>query len=198
MPCEHTMHPQGKNKLSLQHLKVNNPFYSLKLFSTETILIGAGLYCCWLPVCCSLHYFGWPSFTLLWLALLEPLGADLPSNTFLWVPEDSNSLLQFTGKDSVEKIIKLAALRSKCCAFTSPSEMWGWANPGKNKASLPWFCNVEAPMHIASVEMKNRVSPTKYENVLLKEKGVTSWQIPEKLHPRTASFSPVTIKTPTG
>lgn len=107
MPCEHTMHPQGKNKLSLQHLKVNNPFFSLKLFSAETILIGAGLYCCWLPVSCCLYYFGWPSFTLLWLALLEQLGADLPSDIFLWVPEDGNSLLQFTRKDSVEKIFKL-------------------------------------------------------------------------------------------
>lgn len=87
---------------------------------------------------------------------------------------------------------QIAALSSRCWAFTSPSEMCSWANPGKNKVSLPWFCKVEAP--IAGVEIRNRISPAKYESVLLKEKGVTSWQILEKLHPRMARFSPMTIK----
>lgn len=49
-------------------------------------------------------------------------------------------------------------------------------------------------MHIAGFEIRNRISPIKYENVLLKEEGVTSWQIPEKLHARMARFSPMTIE----
>lgn len=48
---------------------------------------------------------------------------------------------------------------SRCWTFTSPSEMCSWANPEKKKASLSWFCKVEASMHIAGIETRNRISP---------------------------------------
>lgn len=88
-------------------MKVNKPFFSLQLFSSETILTGTGLYCCWLPVYCCRHYYGWPSPTLLWHALPEQLGADLPSNTFLWLPRGWQQPSTVHWERLMEKLILL-------------------------------------------------------------------------------------------
>lgn len=172
-------------------------FFSLKLFSAETILSGAGLYCWWLPFCCCLHYFGLPSFTLLWLALLEQLRADLPSNTFLWVPEDGNILLQFTGKDSVEKIIKLH-LAAGAGLLQAPVKCAAEQTLKRKKPVCHGFVKWKLPCTWQVLKLGTG-SLQRYENVLVKEEGVTSWRIPEKLHPRMVRFSPMTNKkAPTG